>query len=325
MTSLLTISLISATLLSLADSKIQSLIAIGEYEKAYDRLVSRSDSTEIDEQALYYLCLTAPSGKIQSQYLKEYVQQYPDGDYINSIRNLLRDYYAAQGLSITASRMYPDVPKLSASNQKDLLKIAQCKQKFGDYDRAIPIYRTLFERGGSDVADWARLALADCSVLSGDYESAATEYTRFIDDNPESPAVAFALLGAIDAYKRIGRADKADEYLRQYKSQFPAAPIQTGAEDVPVEEEQVTPTELPRSINAAYYIQVGVFAKKDNARTCLRKFRNLGHQTRMSEFDEDGQTFYRVLIGPYRDELSARKVKGKLEDSEGEKFLILLE
>ncbi|HBC45760.1 MAG TPA: hypothetical protein DCZ43_01800, partial [candidate division Zixibacteria bacterium] len=40
---------------------------------------------------------------------------------------------------------------------------------------------------------------------------------------------------------------------------------------------------------------------------------------------EDGQRYYRVLIGPFQDESLARKSKADLEKSEGEEFLIFIE
>jgi tetratricopeptide (TPR) repeat protein len=318
------IIVLSASLVWAADSNVKSLIAAGEFEQGYNLLLQRPDLYDVDEQSLYYLGLTAPTGKSQSLYLKEYVQKYPDGDYIDEVTNLMRDYYAAQGLNITASRLYPKLPGMTSSNQTDLLKIAFCKQKAGEYDAAVEIYKSLIDEGSGQPAIWARLGVADCSMLKGDYEAAAVGYKDFIGMYPDSPAVAFALLGAADAYARLGQADRAKYFNDQYIKSFPGATAPSEAEP-PVPEEEATPARLPKSINAAYFIQVGVFGKIENARTCLRKYRNLGYQVRMDEFQEGGQEFHKVLVGPYKDEASAQRVKNELEKSEGEKFLISVE
>jgi tetratricopeptide (TPR) repeat protein len=318
------IIILLASLVWAADSNVKSLIAAGEFEQAYNLLLQRPDLYDVDEQSLYYLGLTAPTGKSQSPCLKEYIQKYPDGDYVDEVTNLMRDYYAAQGLNITASRLYPKPPRITSSNQTEILKIAFCKQKAGEYDVAVELYESLVGEGSGQTAIWASLGVVDCSMLRGDYQAAAAGYDDFVEMYPESPAVAFAILGAADAYGRLGQTERANYFNDQYFKSFPGATAPAEAEP-PASEEEATPTRLPKSINAAYFIQVGVFGKIDNARTCLRKYRNLGYQVRMDEFQEGGQEFHKVLVGPYKGEASAQRVKNELEKSEGEKFLILVE
>ena len=78
-------------------------------------------------------------------------------------------------------------------------------------------------------------------------------------------------------------------------------------------------------LDVEYFVQVGVFAHESNASVCLKKFRNLGYRSRLQEFDEGGRTFFRVMVGPYQSEKKAIGEKEKLEKSQGEKYLIILQ
>ena len=83
--------------------------------------------------------------------------------------------------------------------------------------------------------------------------------------------------------------------------------------------------DLPSILDVDYFIQVGVFAKKSNAKKCVRKFRNLGYRSKLEESDQNGKKFYKTLLGPYPDEKSASLEKSKLEKTQGEEYTIILQ
>jgi tetratricopeptide (TPR) repeat protein len=310
------------------DKKAQALIDSGKYEQAYEYILGSSTVVADSEESLYLLGITAQSGKDISPYLKEYMQQYPSGPHIDDVRHRLADYYSAQGLNITAGRLYPENPAISEYKSNELYRLAFYRQQVGEYSSASDIYGSLLADSDPSIAEWARLGISDCALAEGRVEAAIEGYKAIIEEALPIQSMPFAYLGLATAYLRAEKADKAEKSYQFYREKFPtAAPsLEIEAALTGYEPEVGQASEkTSKAIKAAYYIQVGVFSKKDNAKACLRKFRTLGYQTRMNEFDENGQRFYRVLIGPYADEQSSRRAKSELEKTQSEQFIIFVE
>jgi tetratricopeptide (TPR) repeat protein len=302
------------------------LIAKGEYEDAYYAILETIDSLELDEQSLYQLCLTAPTGREISDFLKKYSQEYPDGANADFVRQKLCDYYGAQGMDITASKVYPDIADATPENSGELLRIAMSRQRAGEFDAARAIFLSILRTGDSALEDWALLGIADCELLSGNCGKAKNYYEEVMNRGERTSVFPLALLGLSECYHRDGQDENAQAYYRRYRSEFPGSPaipeLESSGEKAPAIE---SPRAMPKSINAEYFIQVGVFSKKENAKTCLRKYRSLGYHARMEDFSESGLQYHRVMLGPFKNEAAARQAKDKLERSESEKFLILIQ
>jgi len=317
--------ILSASCLA-AKIDIGAQLKSGDYESAYDLLLNDIDSIKIDEGILYYLCITAPSGKGLSRYLKEYTQQYPDGKHIDEIKHKLCDYYSSQGMDITAAKSYQETPEIDSRNARDIYKIALAKQRAGEYDAAREIYRLILLSNAADMESWALLGLADCDLLAGKHEKAADEYENIINLGAAFDVYPLALLGLSEAHLRAGNTAGARDDYGLYRQSFPEAPSMAEFEAIESDANpEIEEKAIPSSIKIAYYVQVGVFGKKDNAKACLRRFRNLSYQAKIDEFTEGGQKFQRVMIGPFKDEKSARNIKDELEKSQGEKFLIFVQ
>jgi tetratricopeptide (TPR) repeat protein len=310
------------------DNSIQVLIDTGQYEKAFQALLASPDAANETEETLYLLGITAPSGKESSTYLKEYMQKFPQGAHIEIVRRYLANYYSAQGLDITASRMYPDFSALNSPDGMEIYRIGLSQQKVGEYSKAKELYLKLLDKTDSELFYWARLGIDDCDRLSGKYDIAITGYKALIDDSPDSPAFPFALLGVSEAYRQQGKLDKAESYYKRYRENFPDSPGSLELEAAFSENQSDSSSssqKIPKIIKAGYFIQVGVFSKKDNAKICLKKFKTLSYQARIEDFLDGGQQFFRVLLGPYNNEVLARKTKDELEKSQGEQFMIFIE
>jgi TolA-binding protein len=324
----LMIALLLPGMVLAADQNIQSLLDSGDYEAAFDILQNSSDTSWDNEEMLYLLGITAPSGKSTSAYLKEYMQKFPRGEHIDLVRHHLADYYAAQGLNITASMIYPDTLKnIPGLSTVELYRVALFRQRAGEYKSAINLYARLLAEAEGEIADWSRLGIADCNLLSGKFEPAIDGYKELLGGAAaSSEATPFALLGIAEAYERQAKLDRAEEYYNQYRKNFPSAPPSLELEASFAEHNSSNqPKKIPKIIKAGYFIQVGVFANKDNARACFRKFKVQGFQSQMQDYTENGQKYYRILLGPYVDEASARKTKSDLEKSEGEAYFIVIE
>jgi len=311
--------------LTAANSKIDKLMNSGDYESAYQALLDAMDK-QPDESSLYLLGVTAPSGSRSSLFLKEYLQKYPDGSHAGEVRRNLLNYYSAVGLQITAARLYPERPSNIITDPLDIYRIALVKQQLGLLDEAV----SYFEKGISgrdlDVAAWCRLGLADCAFLKEDYRRAEDGYKELVDRFPDSPSFPFSLIGLSETYRKKGELDRAAVYYQLYTERFESAPgsdeIEASILDKSAESSRAEP---PSILDVDYYIQVGVFSNKDNAKKCMKKFRNMGYRSKIEDFHQNGKTFYKALIGPYDSEKTARLEKQNLEKSQGEEYLIILQ
>lgn len=316
---------------ALAGPKVDKLIESGDFETAYDILLDDSDNRPSDELNLYLLGLTAPNGNRSSLFLKEYLQKFTNGPHAPAVRRQLLDYYQAAGLQITAGRLYSDFPgnleiapdgRVSA---QDLYRAAVVNQQLGHFEEAVVYYRKAIDSKDGGLIEWCEIGLADCALLKGDYGAAEDGYKELIDKYPDSPSFPFSLIGLSETYRRMGDLDRSTTYYQLYSERYESSP---GAEEIEAaileKETETRGDDLPSMLNADYFVQVGVFAKKDNAKRCIRKFRNLGYRSRMDSFEQNGKTFYKALIGPYDSENSARREKTKLEKSQGEEYLIVL-
>lgn len=317
--------LLFSAIASAADDNVRSLIDSGDFEAAYQSLLESPESSTRNEEIYYLLGASAPVGNDAAQYLKEYLQKFPNGSHERAVRSLLADYYAASGLYITASTLYPGEERMDIADPEALYRIALARQQAGEYNRAMDIYRRLASGRDSVMSVWAEAGLGDCQFLAGAIDSATEIYDGIIENDPDSPCLPFALLSIAESFRVQGHLDKAGYYYALLKRRFPDSPGSDELEAALSEYQGKLPQkQIPGSIKVDYYIQVGVFGKRDNAKICHRKFRNLGYNVRLDEFDEGGQKFFRVLLGPFDKESVAQKKKNDLEKSEGEKFLIFI-
>ncbi|UCC78294.1 MAG: SPOR domain-containing protein [Candidatus Zixiibacteriota bacterium] len=302
------------------------LIDNGDYLNAYNMLLDENSKHPDDAETLFLLGLCAQSGNIASLYLKDYLQKHPGGEHAVEVRGLLMDYYSSAGLLITAGSLIEtsySVPDMSSS---DLYKSALYKQQLGEYSEAMERYGKVMETGDSSIKVWAELGICDCLLLKGNYDSALSGYKELIDNYSESSVFPFALVGISETYRRLGDTDKSGVFYELYRERYEMAPRNIEIEATLLEKRSIgNEQQLKSLIDVEYYIQVGVFARKSNANTCLKKFRNLRHSARIVDFREGGKTFYRIIVGPYSSEKEARREKTDLERSQGEKYILFIQ
>jgi tetratricopeptide (TPR) repeat protein len=306
--------------------EINAFLDSGDYDSAYRLLLDEAERKPDDELNICLLGMTAPAGKRSSLYLKEYLQKYPGGREAPLVRRNLLDYYAASGLRITAGRLYGQDLADNVDGPEDIYRIAVVRQGLGEFDGAARLYREVARDAPGELEIWARLGIADCNLLNGDLESARKEYLSVIDRFPNSSPLPFALVGLSETFRRQGKMDEARAYYELYREKFELAPGSMEIEAALVETGNGHSEDAIQSLlDVDYFVQVGIFAHESNANVCLKKFRNLGHRSRIQDFSEGGRTFFRVLVGPYSSEKKALAEKENLEKSQGEKYLIILQ
>lgn len=308
------------------ETEIENLLNKGDYSIAYTRLLENISKNPGDPDCLYYLGVSASSGNMSSLYLKDYLQKYPDGEHVNSALELLMDYYSAAGMLITAGKLNKSPGNESPVLIENRYKLALNKQQLGEYGSATDLFSTVSESGQPGISDWARLGIADCLLLMEKHDKALSAYKNLVDTNPKSPVFPFALIGISEAYRNLGNIEKAGVFYELYKERFENSPGNPEIEAALLEGRAIKNNKkLHMLIDVDYYIQVGVFARKSNATTCLKNFRNARYRTRMISFRENDKTFYKIIIGPYRNESKAMKEKSRLERSQGEVYTIFIQ
>ncbi|MEE9555390.1 MAG: SPOR domain-containing protein [candidate division Zixibacteria bacterium] len=316
--------IIFPALLFAQTDRIEKLIEVGNYQTAYQLLLEELDREPENESILYSLGITASNGSRSSLFLKEYLQKFPDGSRVISARGRLLDYYYAMGLQITAGRLYSD--NIDSATPRDLYRAAMIKQQLGALDVAMELYKIAIIRGDVEITAWSFLGLADCDLLKGNYTSAESRFKGYLEIYADSPSFPFSLIGLSETYRRMGEIDLAATYYRLYRERYESSPESDEIKAAILEGElELSDDDLPSIIDAEYFVQVGIFAKKDNAKKCVRKFRNIGYRSKMERFRQGGKSFYKAMIGPYEDRRLASREKAILEKSQGEEYLIILQ
>ena len=304
--------------------QVKRHIDSGNYETAYQLLLEELDQKLNDENSLYLLGFTASNGTRSSLFLKEYLQKHIDGVNSDKARRRLLDYYAAAGLQITAARLYDD--ESGSAAPQDLYRAAVIKQQLGQLNEASELFETTLKSSDGDLAGWCLLGIADCELLNENYRQAEKRYKEYFDKYPDSPSFPFSLIGLSETYRRMGDLDRAATYYQLYRERYESSP---GSDEIKAaileDDSKSSKTDIPSILDVDYFVQVGVFAKKDNAKRCVRNFRIMGYRSKMEKFAQGGKSFYRALIGPYGNEQQASREKLKLEKSQGEEYLIILQ
>jgi tetratricopeptide (TPR) repeat protein len=298
----------------------------GDYSKAYNLLLEEISKHPDDAETIYLLGLCSQSGNRSSLYLKDYIQKFPDGEHAGEVLGLLIDYYSSSGLLITAGSIFENTDEEKFSSPLNLYKAALYKQQLGEYQNAIDIFKKAANSGDREIKIWAELGLADCYLSEDNYNTALAGYKRLVEDYPESAVFPFALIGISETYRRQGEIDKSKTFYELYRERFEESPRNIEIEAALIEnQDSGNDRKLQTLIKVDYYVQVGVFARQSNAETCLKKFRNLRHTARMTDFRDGGKKFHRVVIGPYGSESEARDIKTELERSQGEKYTLFIQ
>ena len=80
---------------------------------------------------------------------------------------------------------------------------------------------------------------------------------------------------------------------------------------IPTETQVPTP---PQAKESGYVVQVASCESREYADYLVDKYQKRGYQPYVTTFDQDGQRFYRVRIGPYDSVSEANVVKRQIDD-----------
>jgi len=181
-----------------------------------------------------------------------------------------------------AEQTYKELISLNPQNQaKYRLALSRILSREGKSSEAIKVLRE-----GSQNSQMLQLELAEKVAKSGDYYTAASEYQKVLNEDPNNPD---AIIGLADAYSSIRQYKQAVELYKKYLTSHPehfhvqynyaSALANMGKEDDAIIEYQRA-IELNPNYADSYYALGAVLLSKDThqARTNWRKYLELRPQ-----------------------------------------------
>ena len=311
---------------------LADLIMKGRLDEAREYLGKSETSGLSPNTVKYYTGLLESDGNLSAKYLKEslYGGKHFEEKDLAALR--LAHYYFARGFNITCINQLEtfetDNPGSSRKDEAGWL-LGTAYLNGGKFDKAQSKFRKVIESYPESVfSGWSFMGLGYCYYKSGEYNRAIGSFNRLIDDNSH-PAYPQALVMLSLCYETMGDNRRAKFYRSRYDTSYPrcfygeALPaINEISKNIP------TPPEIDpdaeKLVGAKYYIQVGAFSSKNNARRMQQRVEKRGYRSRVERQVVNKQSYYKVLVGPYSTRVRARAAKEKLEREEQDNFLIIL-
>ncbi len=310
--------------ISSADS-VDDLLRSGKYYEAERKL---SETYGRDVESPEYLFLqgkTSFSGESSAARLKDYINKSTEDTYVPDwARLLLGKYYISLGLYVTARKQLGAIPIGSPFFSEAEYLAARCYLLSGEYEDALLAFGDIAAQSHhNDYLQWASLGAGDAYFENGDYNNAGEIYADLINNSSDDDIHALALLGLVDAFRARGDDRNAAKYYDIYENRYGAGISNPPDEPVPAKHLTAQTRQPETSVKGRYYIQVGAYSKKDNALRVADLYKESGYKVYMETFVENGNEFYRILVGGYNSKQQAKFIQKRLEDAAGEKYLLL--
>lgn len=181
-----------------------------------------------------------------------------------------------------------------------ILALSQLKE--GQYEEAKNNFKIIIARyRGSQFVDDAYIGIGDCFYLKEDFENAYINYKEVVENLPDTnDTFCQAYLKAGKAAQKLGRWQEARDYydivVRKYPSSFEAKAA----------------TEYLKEADFYFTLQLGAFAKMDNAVKLRDELQGKGYDAAIYNLDISGKTFYRVRVGKFSSKDEAALIQNRL-------------
>lgn len=202
-----------------------------------------------------------------------------------------------------AAKLKGDIAYLAGLSLLKLDRYLEARRYFNDV--------LLIENAGEELKRSALLGMADSYVMEQRYDRAKEAYKKVLSDYPGSPiscAVYFKLGGTLT---KLGEEAEAKYYLDKVRTEFPfsfearltdrtgqarLADASAAPKAEKVEESVCEPAKA-ETAGGDYYVQAGVFSKRNNADGLCEKLVKQGFDAYISKSEGNYKTRYRVKVG----------------------------
>lgn len=225
--------------LELAAARIEA----GEAARAVESLKRLAEKPESGERAAYLLAYAlsrSGDAKASLEACARFRASYPKSAFLDSILAIEAEDHFLSGDYLRAHEAY-EASAARLAGRGDPSRAAKAKFRAaealyfaGEYAKAAEALRALASSDHAGARDPAlsnlRLLLADCAYQSKDYENAAVEFRRFLEEasapggNVRPEDLAEARFKLAHALQLAGKADAAEEAYRAALAKDPSGP-----------------------------------------------------------------------------------------------------
>lgn len=300
-------------------------------EEADGILPAQSEEEVKDPEILFYLGKIEEDGDSSRWFFQEITTQFPHWRNADAARLLVSKYQFSKGMYLTAVDLTGEFDQSYPTSAKapELLWISGCSFLVTDQpDSALLQFERIRKSyPGSIWAAWAQLGIGDCLFALRDYEQAVGEYHRILDDYRDSEAFAFAISGLIQCHQKLEDSEQALLYHNLLKERYPASLelVENPTEAIGDQDQTEDENRAERLAGVRYTIQLGLFAKKEEARQLRSHLEKQGYSVNIRSKIISGKNYHVVTVGSFVSYHEARKLKKELESKTQKSYRIVIE
>ena len=178
-------------------------------------------------------------------------------------------------------------------------------------DLAGDCFRRILNNPDSKFKKEASLALADTYLVSGQFSQAQDSYNKLIVDDFNSNQRSAILYRLSQLESKRGNQQKGNDYLFKLKSDFPLSPETRVTKGISLVSFPLGAGEClinPSAGTGEYFVQVGFFSNRDNARKLNDELLNKNYPAYTENLDGG----YRVKVGKLKLQKDAQELEQKL-------------
>ncbi|MDZ7288521.1 MAG: SPOR domain-containing protein [candidate division KSB1 bacterium] len=184
-------------------------------------------------------------------------------------------------------------------------------------DSAVKLFQDISTRfRGSIYAERALFRMGQYHFARGNYKRAREYFLDLREQYPQSRLLSQAAYYAAKALMIAGYAAAAQEELSDCTEKYPGTWMaKFAAEDLaklrtPIKHKTSEPEKKPP---VQYAVQIGAYARRENAVNQQLAFSQAGYSTQINEKQEGRRVFYQVLVGEFFDRNQARAFADELQ------------
>jgi tetratricopeptide (TPR) repeat protein len=303
---------------------------LGQLDEAKRILLKQLQEDSGNPEVFFYLGKVEETGNLSREYLESMIKCTPDWIESEQANLLICQYEFCKGMNVSTIELTRGFKKSypQSENLPEILWIRGCAfLAMNQPDSALLQFEDILRLfPDSDWAQWALLGRGDCLFVAENYDRAASEYHRVVDDYQYSEAFPFAISGLANCYNRLKDPEITLLYYNLLKEKYP---LSLEYDKNPVEEMKLAKkirdeTIAERLVGVRYAVQLGVFGIEENALKLRSQFENRGFTVSIKNKIIEGKRYSVVQVGSFVSYEEALKLKKKLESQTNESYRVVI-
>jgi tetratricopeptide (TPR) repeat protein len=184
-------------------------------------------------------------------------------------------------------------------------------------DTAIKLFQEISTRfQGTVYAERALFRIGQYHFANGTYQRARQYFLNLLEQYPASKLAPQAAYYAAKSLLVIGNSPQIREELTRCAEKYPGTWMANfAADDLARLKEPATQhtSDSKKQPVAPYAVQIGAYAKRENAVSQQRSFSHAGYRALIKEKKEGRRVYYQVLVGEFTDRNQARAFADEIQ------------